>query len=41
MPALRRMEHEELVHGLPTIKQVDQLCNTCLVGKQKRSSFPS
>jgi hypothetical protein len=41
MPPLRRMAREELVRGLPSIEQVDQLCDACLAGKQKRSSFPA
>jgi hypothetical protein len=41
MSALRGMAHEELVRGLPSIEQVDQLCDACLAGKQKRNSFLS
>ncbi|WVZ58547.1 hypothetical protein U9M48_008813 [Paspalum notatum var. saurae] len=40
MPALRKMAREELVRGLPEIEQVDQLCEACLAGKQKRTPFP-
>ena len=40
MVVLRKMAKEELVHGLPEVGQVDQLCEACLVGKQKRLSFP-
>ncbi|CAA6674425.1 unnamed protein product [Spirodela intermedia] len=41
MTALRKMAREELVRGLPAVGQVDQLCEACLAGKQKRSPFPS
>jgi transposase InsO family protein len=40
MSALRKMAREELVRGLPAVEQVDQLCEACLAGKQRRSSFP-
>ncbi|KAF2284399.1 hypothetical protein GH714_021508 [Hevea brasiliensis] len=29
-----------MVKGLPSIDQVDKLCDGCLVGKQHRTSFP-
>jgi transposase InsO family protein len=38
--ALRKMAREELVRGLPLLDQVEQLCDACLAGKQKRSPFP-
>ena len=40
MAAVRKMATEEQVRGLPKIGQVDQLCEACLVGKQKRLPFP-
>jgi hypothetical protein len=40
MPSLRRMAKEELVRGLPDIEQVDSICEACMAGKKKRSSFP-
>ncbi|CAA6673931.1 unnamed protein product [Spirodela intermedia] len=40
MTALRKMAREELVRGLPAVGPVDQLCEACLAGKQKRSPFP-
>ncbi|CAA6674154.1 unnamed protein product [Spirodela intermedia] len=40
MAALRKMAREELMRGLPAVGQVDQLCEACLAGKQKRSPFP-
>jgi transposase InsO family protein len=38
--ALRRMVRDELVRGMPLLNQVDQLCDACLVGKHRRTSFP-
>ena len=38
--ALRKMGREELVCGLPAIDQVQQVCDACLVGKQRRTPFP-
>jgi len=38
--ALRKMGREELVRGLPIIDQVQQVCEACLAGKQKRAPFP-
>jgi hypothetical protein len=40
MPTLMKMSREELVRGLPIIEQVDQLCDACLAGKQRRTLFP-
>ena len=40
MPALRKMAREDLVRGLPTVGQVDKMCEACLAGKQKRLPFP-
>jgi transposase InsO family protein len=40
MPSLRRMAKEELVRGLTDIEQVGSICEACMAGKQKRSSFP-
>ena len=30
-----------MVHGLPTIKGVNKLCDRCLIDKQRRTPFPS
>jgi hypothetical protein len=38
--ALRRMAKEQLVRGLPPLEQVEQLCDACLEGKQRRAPFP-
>jgi hypothetical protein len=40
MAALRKLAQEELVHGLPKIGQVGQLCEACQAGKQRHTSFP-
>jgi hypothetical protein len=39
MVALRKLVREELVHGLPEIGQVEQLCEACQAGKQRCTSF--
>ena len=31
----------EMVHGFPAIKDVNKLCDGCLIGKQRRTPFPS
>jgi hypothetical protein len=38
--ALGKMATTGLVQGLPRNEQVDQLCEACLAGKQKRAPFP-
>jgi len=38
--ALRKMARDELVRGLPLLSQVEQICDACLVGKQRRAPFP-
>jgi Reverse transcriptase (RNA-dependent DNA polymerase)/Integrase core domain len=35
------MSHEGLVEGLPFIEHVEQVCEGCLVGKQRRATFPT
>jgi hypothetical protein len=39
MAALRKLAREELVHGLPNIGQVGQLCEACQAKKQQLTSF--
>jgi transposase InsO family protein len=39
-PALRNLTRDDMVHGLPEVEQVDQICGGCLAGKHRRSSFP-
>jgi hypothetical protein len=39
MVALQKLAREKLVHGLPKIGQVGQLCEVCQAGKQRRTSF--
>jgi transposase InsO family protein len=34
------MARDGMVHGLPRIGHVDQLCDACLAGKQRRVAFP-
>jgi hypothetical protein len=38
--ALQRMSPTGMVRGLPAVAHVDQLCEACLAGKQRRSPFP-
>lgn len=38
---IRTMATQEMVHGLPEIQEAKQICDSCLVGKQTRHSFPS
>jgi transposase InsO family protein len=38
--ALRKLQSGDMVRGLPHIDHVDQLCDSCLAGKQRRSPFP-
>jgi hypothetical protein len=40
MLELRRMTNQELVRGLPHIGAVDDLCEACMAGKQRRTPFP-
>jgi hypothetical protein len=38
---LKRLAEGEMVRDLPQIEHVDQVCDNCLIGKQKRATFPS
>ena len=38
--ALRQLGQKEMVRGLPCINHVDQVCDGCLIGKQRRAPFP-
>ena len=38
--ALQKLAREEMVRGLPRIAPVDELCDACLAGKQRRAQFP-
>lgn len=38
--ALAKLEHEDMVHGLPKIERGGELCDSCLAGKQRRHAFP-
>jgi hypothetical protein len=37
--ALRRLATHDMARGLPTLDQVDQVCDGCLVKKQQRTPF--
>jgi hypothetical protein len=39
-PALCKLAREGLVHGLPDLEQVDQVCSGCLAEKHRWASFP-
>lgn len=39
--ALRALSKSDMVRGLPPIEQVEQLCDSCLAGKQRRHPFPA
>jgi hypothetical protein len=41
MAAIRKLAREELVHRLPEIGQVGQLCEACQAKKQCHTSFPA
>jgi hypothetical protein len=38
--ALRKMRREGLVRSLPILSQVDKVCEACLIGMHRRTSFP-
>lgn len=38
--SLRKMSSKRMVLGLPHLEQENQFCESCLVGKQTRTSFP-
>jgi hypothetical protein len=38
--APRKMGRDVLVRGMPTLSQVDQVCETCLARKHQRTPFP-
>lgn len=37
---INAMSKQEMVHGLPKIREEKRLCESCLVGKQSRQPFP-
>jgi transposase InsO family protein len=37
---LGRLARQGMVRGLPLIEHVEQVCDACLIGKQRRSPFP-
>jgi transposase InsO family protein len=40
-PSLRKLAQQEMVRGLPLLQQVTQVCDGCLLGKQRRAAFPT
>nr|GEZ85409.1 zinc finger, CCHC-type [Tanacetum cinerariifolium] len=38
--SLKLMAQRDLVHGIPTIKHREQICDVCLIRKHSRSPFP-
>lgn len=38
--SLQMLHSKQMVKGLPTIGSCSKVCENCLVGKQKRESFP-
>ena len=38
--ALRKLGRADMVRGLPTIDHVEQVCEDCVLAKQKRTPFP-
>jgi transposase InsO family protein len=38
---LRQLSKEDMVKGLPQIDHIDQVCDSCLTGKQHRRPFPT
>jgi transposase InsO family protein len=38
---LQRLSKGEMVRGMPQIDHIDQVCDGCLVGKQRRLPFPA
>ena len=38
--ALRKLAQDGMVRGMPLVEHADQVCDSCLVGKQRRAPFP-
>lgn len=38
--ALKLLAQQNMVRGLPLVNHVGQVCDGCLIGKQRRASFP-
>jgi hypothetical protein len=38
--SLKKLASQKMVYGLPVLDQVDQVCDGCLIGKQRHTSFP-
>jgi hypothetical protein len=39
--SLRSLATKQMVRGLPHLDDIDQVCDSCLAGKQRRTPFPS
>jgi transposase InsO family protein len=39
--SLRKLATQRMVRGLPKLTQVEKVCDSCLVGKQRRAPFPA
>eukprot|EP00268_Persea_americana_P062182 TRINITY_DN79513_c0_g1_i1.p1 TRINITY_DN79513_c0_g1~~TRINITY_DN79513_c0_g1_i1.p1 ORF type:complete len:107 (-),score=13.64 TRINITY_DN79513_c0_g1_i1:97-417(-) len=37
---LKLLSTANMVHGLPTVKRPEQVCEACALGKQQRNPFP-
>jgi hypothetical protein len=40
MPVLRQMASQELVRGMPSLEQVEGVCEACMTRKHRRTAFP-
>ncbi|KAK9927640.1 hypothetical protein M0R45_024816 [Rubus argutus] len=38
--SLKHLHQHDMVHGLPKIQEVNEVCEGCALGKQHRDSFP-
>ena len=36
---MKKMQNKEMVTGLPTLIEVSEVCEGCLIGKQHKESF--
>jgi hypothetical protein len=39
--SLQKLATQRIVRGLPELTQVEKVCDSCLVGKQRRAPFPA
>ncbi|KAM2686587.1 hypothetical protein EV2_009459 [Malus domestica] len=38
--SLKKLQEKEMVHGLPSIQENEEICEGCALGKHHRDSFP-